>query len=459
MYRSGGSLRYQEAMKRTLCLLGCVTVWMGCGDTVSDRDASAADSQTTDSRVETDEGGDSGVFDSSQDTEQDSTGQDSTTETVTPGLLAIEDFRFVGAFRIPDDDFGPSSANYASGALGYNPDRGSLFLAGFRPDGMVAEFGIPETLSTGDVVDELPVASSLQDFHPILNVSGNPDEMDTVTGMLWVDGDLIVNANQWYDAAGTSTDTTLVVPGGDLSMGQGFFKLAGEAHAAGYMSPIPAAWQAGFGGDTLTGWASNYSIISRYSVGPSLFVFDPAAVLDAEVGEVIPTSVKMNFAYGAGNYLADDALIYDAAASDLWNFLSKAMYAFIVPGTRTFAVFGHNGGVDSGTGYKIVQTDGNVCGGPCAYDPSDYYNYYWFFDVDEILAASDVSEPRPYAYGRWSVPFGEAGEHAIIGGAWAPDRGQLFLALDAAGQTGTYDRPPAVIVMEVDTGPREESTP
>ena len=75
-----------------------------------------------------------------------------------------------------------------------------------------------------------------------------------------------------------------------------------------------------------------------------------------------------NFPYGGGNYLSPDALqTSQGSASPIWNFLSEAVYGFIVPGTSTFAVFGSSGGVNSGIGYKLTQDNGNLCEGYCSY--------------------------------------------------------------------------------------------
>jgi hypothetical protein len=214
------------------------------------------------------------------------------------------------------------------------------------------------------------------------------------------------------------------------------------------MGGVPEEWQARLGGTHYVGWASNYSIIGRYSVGPSLYLFDPATVTGTP--GPVPTRVLMEFPHGEGTMLGADALgVRQGSASPLWNFLSRAMYAFIVPGTRTYAVFGSSGGVDSGIGYKITQDDGTHCGGYCAYRADDDYNYYWLFDLDTILSASAPYAPRPYAYGRWSLPFDNGGRHKIIGGAFDPGSGTLYLCLENAGQTGEYDRPPLILAFDV----------
>lgn len=372
------------------------------------------------------------------------------------GLATIDDLTYLGAFRLSTADHGVSSTNYAVGTLGYNPANHSLFIAGHAHHNALAEFAIPAP-GQADSVDQLPVVEApLQVFAPVLDESpnGNPEGIDRITGLLWVDGQLLVNAETWYDADGGNADTTLVVRDADDLEGaiDGYFELTGATRAAGYMAPVPAEWQAALGSTHLTGWSSVYSIVSRYSVGPSLWTFDPTDITSTAAGAQGPVDATplMHFAYGAGHYLDPQALdTQEGSASDLWNFLSRGVYAFIIPGTRTFAVFGSSGGVDSGIGYKITQDDGNLCGGYCSYAAADNYNYYWFFDLDEILAAGEVWQPRPYAYGRWSVPFDDDGAHEIQGGAFDPVNATLYLALEGAGRVGDYDYTPLIVVFDV----------
>ncbi len=369
--------------------------------------------------------------------------------------LAITDLDYRGAFRLSSDTFGDSDVNYAVGTLGFNPANNSLFIAGHGHHNAVAEFAIPATIGTGSVVEDLPVVETpLQDFAAFLDdaSTGNPDGIDRIDGMYVDDGRLIVNAERWYDATGHAQDTTLVLDADDLDGPvDGYYELDGGVHAGGYMSDVPTEWREVLGGPLLTGWAANTSIISRHSVGPSLFTFDPDDLdVDATVDPAIDTNVHMNFPYSGQRWITPDALDQNTTgASPLWNFLSKARFGFIAPGTSTFVVLGHTGGIESGIGYKITQDDGNLCGGYCAYEADDYSNAYWLFDVDDILAADDTHLPRPYASGYWSVPFDDDGRHAIIGGTFDPGTATLYLALGNAGQVGTYDRPPLIVVYDV----------
>jgi hypothetical protein len=89
-----------------------------------------------------------------------------------------------------------------------------------------------------------------------------------------------------------------------------------------------------------------------------------------------------------------------------------------------------------------------LCGGPCPYDPSDWYNYYWLYDVEDIANADNPWEPQPYAYGIWELPYAtDPGSHRVIG-ATVGD-GVLYVALSNAAQVGTYDRPPLILTFDL----------
>ena len=225
----------------------------------------------------------------------------------------------------------------------------------------------------------------------------------------------------------------------------GYYELTGAANAAGYMAPIPPEWQADFGGAYLTGWSSVYSINGRYSIGPSLFVFDSDNLLNGSANSGPTTATAfMNFPFG-GNWLDPNyTQTGPGGASALWNFLSTGVFGFIVPGTSTFAVFGSNGGINSGIGYKI-----RGCGGFCSYDAADNYNYYWLFDVRDILNASAPHDIQPYAYGQVSVPFDNGGDYKIVGGTFDPDTRMVYLTLAYAGGLTQTDYTPLIIGYEI----------
>ncbi len=377
--------------------------------------------------------------------------------SISSSKLTIDDLVYQGAFRISSGDFGGSSVNYAVGTLAYNPDNHSIFIAGHAQQNRIAEFSIPELLMKTNVSDLNISTDALQDFRNILGAgtTGNPDGINRITGMYYKNGQLIVNAEQWYDAPGNNRDTTLVVrDAANLAASEiaGYYELQGRAQAAGYISEVPVEWQDKIGSSHITGWSNVYSIVSRYSVGPSLFSFNVNDLLDSTqpFSESVSTTPIMNFPFSGGEYLAPGAQQTSTGptASAVWNTLSRGRYGFIVPNSKTFVV-GSSAGIVGGIGYKIIQDNGNLCGGSCPAIASERYNYYWFFDVDEILDASRVSEPRPYAYGKWPLPFDNNGQHSIIGATFDGANKLLYIALGGAGQVGKYDRPPLILGYKI----------
>lgn len=376
-----------------------------------------------------------------------------------PERMTIDDLDFRGAFRLSSETFGVSDTNYAVGTIAVDASRQTVFIAGHAQHNAIAEFPVPDELGAAGEVDDLPLVDApVQPFSAPLDraPTGNPDGIDRINGMYVDEGRLIVNAERWYDASGAARDTTLVLDAQRLDGPvAGYYELDGRVHAGGYLSPIPAEWQDRLGGDLVTGWASNTSIISRHSVGPTLFAVDSddIGVGDPLVDPAIATRPHLDYPFDGARYLGADALdTGPGGASPLWNFLATARYGFVAPGTTTFVVIGTIGGVESGIGYKITQSDGTLCGGYCSYDAGDEHNAYWLFDLDEILAADEVYDPRPYAFGRWDVPFDGGGVHPVIGGSFDPASGRLYVALGGAGQVGTYDRPPLIVVFDVAAG-------
>src|SRR6185295_6149485 len=109
-------------------------------------------------------------------------------------------------------------------------------------------------------------------------VDGGTGNGVKIGGLLASGNDLIVNAWDYYDAAGTQSISHFRVSA-DLSQTGvvGPLKVMNQLGLAGYvfkyMMPIPAAWQASLGGPALTG-GSNTPIIGRTSLGPSVTVFN-----------------------------------------------------------------------------------------------------------------------------------------------------------------------------------------
>jgi hypothetical protein len=380
-------------------------------------------------------------------------------------LLRVQDFQYEGAFRLPSRKYGASDLNFSAGPIAFNPDRQSLFIVGHSHQQAIAEFAIPELVDSA-VLTELNMAGDpLQPFATVLNRAsgGNPQGNNRIGGMLYVAGldgpQLLVNAYEYYDAPGDNTLSMLVVrDANDLAESDvdGYFQVqGGPGHTAGWMSPIPGPWQSALGGDFLTGNSGGIPIISRTSVGPSAFVFNPLDVV-GQKSVTSPVATIRLLDFSLAHRLHDD-LSNESRENDLWNHLSRAVYGVIVPGTRTYATFGHSGGNVSGVGYKIVQDNDRRTGGYSSYAVKDNYHYYWLWDLNDLVRVRagemEPHEVRPYEHGVFRTPFSDS-SHQLGGGAFDASTGRIYLtAQKADGEQGRYANPPVVMAYRATSCP------
>jgi len=391
-----------------------------------------------------------GIFE--EDLAKDITQSSPLSPNIPLGLSAEFDIQYQGAFRALAK--GESSSNSAVGTLAYNIDQNSIFLAGHSRENSIAEFEIPEKLSLDPKISNIPKAKVLQNYVNVLDKRKVGNKTNKITGMLYYKNSLLINSEIWYDAGGKNQDNLLLISDANNLKGseyKGMLQLEGAAEAAGYMSQIPAELRELFGGRYLTGWASNFSITSRYSQGPSLYVFDPQSVIQADLtnDKTIPTEAKMVFPYKGNKSLVSGSHKYRDDVSPIWGALANARYGFIVPDSNVFMVVGYNGGIHGGIGYKIKQDNGRLCGGGCSREAKDHYNYYWLFDVNDIINADEPHKVKPFNYGKWSHPYDKAGGHKVIGGTYDAKNSRLLLTLSHAGRIGKYDRPPLILSYKI----------
>lgn len=388
-------------------------------------------------------------------------------------LLSLSDLQYAGGFRLPTATYGVSDVTYSQGPIALGPGGQSLFVVGHAHQQAIGEFKIPALVNTLNV-SSMNTAAVIQGFSQVLNrpASGNRQALDTIGGMAYVNGRLLVNGYQYYDASGAVSDTTLVVTDASrlsTSVVGGYHKLPGNAHASGWISPIPADWQSVLGGTYITGHSSGVPIISRLSVGPSAFAFDPST---PDIGVLAPATLKsttlMDFSLskpmGVGAANVEDYLYNVSLNNTLWNHLSLAAYGFIVPGTRTYLAIGSTGGLTSGIGYKITQDNGNLCGGYCSRKVADNYNYYWLFDLNDLVKVKagqlSPSAVMPYAHGKLDKAYANNGFNAVIGGAYDSAKGLLYLSLQG-GDRMAYGWAPLIVAfkLNVPTAPDTSSPP
>ncbi|MCP5005372.1 MAG: hypothetical protein GY941_15765 [Planctomycetes bacterium] len=488
-------------------------------------------------------------------------------------LAVWGDFTYAGGFAVPSDNpvSGASPAgrfrSSVNGVMALSSTAGNMLMVGNPGPGMAdrvsfAEVTIPTLNASNVTVASLPVATFVQGFaEPDLGITtGGSDENDIISGMFSYDGKIIGTVAKYYDGGGDNTYFMWVMDD-DLTNTKGYYTLTGYHsngfEAAGWITPVPAEWQSAIGSAHIMGSASNWAITGRCSIGPSMFGIDLDDLTVSTPSSPISISEKMNFPFALSHSLSeaeypshgydyldfasnivrqDNAYVAgaevdypdqgSALGNDIWTVKSLAAIGFIVPGSRTYAVFGTMVGAADGIGYKIVGsgdydptrtlastyvsatqcyvvgdsasryqdndrvrvkiggtysygyvdgnsvfggvntvinvksltlaaglteiTDGSPAGGYAAYSTDDWSHFYWFFDLNTILAATNKNDIAPYAFGAIDTPlenadmaFGEIPE--MRGGVFDPATGRLYLSLKEAGASLT----PVVMAYDV----------
>jgi len=404
-------------------------------------------------------------------------------------LISIDDLEYIGGFRIKSGSYGESKTGFSDGKIAYN--NKSLYVSGHRHDGAIAEFLIPEIINA-NTIGELNISQPpIQNYSKLLNRThtGNNQNINRIGGFEFINNQLIVHGYEYYDADFNVTNTTLVVNEANklaTSDVSGYFNLNGGAHTVLWISPIPIELQQLFDGDYISGASSAFPISVRSSNGPSAFVLSSDDLLEPEEVNIttiplldydlehimalsehgwLPYSEWKNgleFNYYGMNLRGEYFLVnYDGSqvgSNNLWTNGSNAVYGLIIPNTRTYAVFGNSSMHLSGGGYRIMQKDGNICNGPCPFDPLDRYNYYWLFDISDLydvkLGKRNSYDVKPYSYGLFTTPLdiieepslGESYKVFINGGTFNKEESIIYFSLLESDKLQNIFEPPPVVL-------------
>jgi hypothetical protein len=238
----------------------------------------------------------------------------------------------------------------------------------------------------------------------------------------------------------------------------GFYSITGAAHAAGWISKIPESHQAVLEADYIVGFASNYPINTRNSIGPTAFTLNIDDVVNATPDSLISAEPLMDFSLA--NMIHPDRYNLEGN-NDIWTEVSMAKYGFIIPNTKTYMVIGSSGGHESSIGYKIIQDTGHECAGPCPYVAADYQSFVWLFNVDDLLSVKNGDklphEVMPYSYGEIPIPFQPPTTteypNLISGADYNYTDNKLYLVIDRADRLSTQDeKAPIVLVYNINLG-------
>lgn len=422
------------------------------------------------------------------------------TPPTTTGLIQKADLVYDGACLVPIDSITDYALTYSHGgtSLAFNPKNNSLFMVGHDWYQRVGEFAACPALGQGSDATKFPRAASLQKPVDILQnkrgtVDGDPASQVKIGGLAPF-GDLFaVSAWKYYDAAPVKQTKSHFVTGqnfsalpavtGPFQVGTGFNAIVPTAPAAdlqqriggfvsGYMTPIPAAYQAALGGTHLTGQGGAVSILTRTSAGPSASVFTPT-----DLGKPPVNAILMGYPTNSSdtNSPLHHPTIGDWGTNgQLYNGTQGFRGVVFVEGTRSILFFGWGAdifcyGVGTadpalhlkpsqvpGRHYCLNPTPGNVGNlGTHAYPAEPKVFAY---DVNDFIAAKQGKkkpwEVVPYATWGYTLPFQskvingiETGAFEIWGAAYDPSKKRLFIS--AARNEGDFRPVIAVFTHKV----------
>lgn len=331
------------------------------------------------------------------------------------------DLTYLGKINITHNDANCGSMpNARATGLTYNPSgnggSGSFYITGRNATHCVAEITKPAVGGT---------ATFIQNYADPTN--GTWSQVGDCTNGCFIGGHLVYNGNlyvtvfSFYDATfaqtksiwrhslNLSNHTGMVGPVAAGAGNQGMYNQ--------YMDNVPPAFQSMLGGPAVIGGCC-FSIISRTSLGPALYAFDPEK----------PGSVTPLVGYPDGYFTLN---AWGASGSHPEaNATTKMGGVSFVEGTDTVLFIGTTG---KGTYCYGIGSD---CGDPANPDTKGahaypYVHYMWAYDVNELAqvkaGAKRMWEVLPYAH--WELPnIGSVDdEWSVTGIAFDPAANRLYV--------------------------------
>lgn len=373
-----------------------------------------------------------------------------TVEASTISLGSKFKLKSQGAFRLEAGTHGTSRFGWSAGPIAVAED-GMIYAAGHVQHYSVGAFILNEDPGFGSI-DKLPIAANTQPFVKISPLYTPQKSANRITGIETFDNQLLLMNDEYYDANGNNNEFLTVLENRlnlDNSKQIGFFPITAKSHAAGWMSEIPEPLSKELNALYLAGSASNIPINGRHSIGPSLFTWFPFYLENVKpMGSTVTMAPLID--YSLDNPLHPD-LNNKNGSNDLWTELSYAAYGFISPDQTSYIVIGHSGGHESGIRYKITQENNRKCGGFCATDYKDYYNYYWIYSVEDIKKSFSGElqphEVKPVEYGK--LPLLDY-RYLIKGADFNRKTNQLYLSTDKVDRTQSkFESQPIIWTFEL----------
>jgi hypothetical protein len=371
--------------------------------------------------------------------------------------LALEQLRYVGAFRLPGGDAQGDTFASGGGPITFNPQGPSLYI-GAR-SGRIAEVSIPDPAATADIAS-MPVASFVQPFSD--PAEGRLKEIAAegaaISGLLVYRGRLYGSAYIYYDANNEQSRSHFSRPLKLSERGASAMARVGQSgrtgFVAGYLATVPPEWQTKLGGPAITGQCC-VPIVSRTSWGPAAFTWDPAELDAKGTANVTPLLYYDNEHQTLGPWAGSNP-VYGATA--------EMGGLAIIAGSRTALFIGRNGTGEfcygNGTGDRALAGTIGADNEKYCYDPANsskaqhaypYRYQIWAYDLEDWAAVKagkkDPWEVKPYAVWPLELPIPEP--HVRIAGiAYDPQRQRLYISQYEADRDG-YEYRPLIHVFQV----------
>lgn len=383
---------------------------------------------------------------------------DGSTEIAQQGITN-KNLVYAGAFRVPaiSSQSGATYA-YAGTGLAYSESRNSLFMTAHDHFQFVGEISVPSPVISSSI-ESLPVAGSLQTPVDITegNVSaigqnGVVGEISTnnynikMGGLLIQNETLVGTLYAYYEDSENAKRSHFT---SSLQLSQtGDFKgtyTVGSLNpglTAGYMTPIPSAYQKELGGTILTGQAC-ICIVSRSSYGPSAHALDPQ-----QFSKTVPTPSRP-LVYYPPEHTTLGSYENEKNPNPVYNMTTTIRGVVIPEGFGTALFFGSTGiGVpEYGAGTSDISLKGTKV--PdwnefYVYDPASpdskgphawpYRYYVWAYSIEDMKkVAKGEKQPweiTPTTHWPITLPFKvDSLNSCEIGGvAYDPKGGRIFVS-------------------------------
>jgi hypothetical protein len=365
-------------------------------------------------------------------------------------LLYSPNVQYVGAFRVPNGQFGSDqydTFSYGGTALAYDSANNSLFMVGHPYDQAVAQISIPSTILNSSNISSLTTATMLQNFTNVLGMLPSDPLTQQYVGNVTIGGLMVQNGKLYgsvygaYDNTGSPgvffdlNSTTLATATAQS------WTLGGDGTANGYVAPIPSEWQSALGASYLAGQA-DISIISRTSSGPAAYGFDPTQGSSSALTPFVE--------YPLSNPLG----AYEGPANPLQSGTTQVNGVVFVPGSSSVLFFGTTGTNYEGYGEPGDYGDTNhTSKGPHSLN-GQYAFQVWAYNANDLVAVKQgTKQPwqvMPYDVWNFSLPNASAG--AQIGGvAFDPSTDRIYVSVLDADNVAAYSDLPLIEVFQVNT--------